>query len=116
MRYIILIVLNAPIIAIALLNIITRFKLKKIDKRRFRRSLVLWLIIILVLIGSFPLYNLWLGRPLLESELLSWFDIIQTTAIVYLLYFVSRQSQRSEETEKRLRELHQELSIRLSDK
>jgi hypothetical protein len=114
MRYIVLIVLNLPIILIALLNIITRYKIKKISKSRYYTQLIMWLMILIILLGSFPIYNLLTNRPVLDSITLSSFDIIQTTAIVYLIYFINDQRQKIDEAQRRLRDLHQELSIKIS--
>ena len=37
MRYLVLLLLNLPIILLALLNIITQYKIGKIPRQRFRR-------------------------------------------------------------------------------
>lgn len=116
MRYIILVLLNVPIILLALINIITKYKLKKITKDRLRGQLFLWLAILVVLICSFPLYNYLSGRPPLDAHELSLFDIVQTTAIILLLYIANSQRQKVETNERIVRELHQELSILLSKK
>jgi len=68
------------------------------------------------LVCSFPIYNLLSGKPLLDSSELSLFDIVQTTAIILIFYVVNRQRQRIEQNEKIIRDLHQELSIKLSQK
>lgn len=114
MRYVILVLLNIPIIMLALVNIITQYKLRRVSPNRFRHQIILWLIVLVVLLGSFPLYNYLVGRPPLDSTELSSFDIIQTTAIVFLFYALHNQRQKSEQNERRLRDLHQELSIKLS--
>ena len=116
MRYLILVLLNLPIILVALVNIVTQYKLKKVSAGRFRHQLILWIVIMVVLIGSFPLYNMANGKAAFNSEELSLFDIVQTTAIIFLFYIVNNQRQRNDQSERRLRELHQELSIVLSDK
>lgn len=116
MRYLILLLLNVPIISIALLNLITRFKLRRITKRRFRVQMILWAILLVILIFSFPLYNLLTNKPPLDSQELSLFDIVQTTAIIFLVYVVNSMRLKSEWNEKRIRELHQEISIKLSSK
>ena len=116
MRYLILVLLNLPIILVALVNIVTQYKLKKVSAGRFRHQLILWIVIMVVLIGSFPLYNMANGKAAFDSEELSLFDIVQTTAIILLFYIVNNQRQRNDQIERRLRELHQELSIKLSDK
>jgi hypothetical protein len=114
MRYIILIALNLPIILLAFVNILTQYKLKKISATRFRAQLLCWIIILVLLVGSFPLYNAINGHPLLYSKELTLFDIVQTAAIIYLFYIVNHQRQKIEHNDKSVRELHQELSIRLS--
>ena len=116
MRYIILILLILPIIFLALVNIITQYKLNKITKRRFRWQLAMWLFILIVLVCSFPAFNYINGNPILYSGSLSLFDIIQTTLIVAFIYILNKQRQKIDQTEKTLRDLHQELSIKLSKK
>lgn len=115
MRYIILVLLNTPIILLAFLNILTRYKMDKMSKQRFRRQLFLWAFILIVLVCSFPFYNRLHNRPLLDSTDLSTFDIVQTTVIIGLVYILNNIRQKTEETERRLRDLHQELSIKLSE-
>lgn len=78
--------------------------------------MILWAILLVILVFAFPLYNLFTSKPLLDSEELSLFDIIQTTAIIFLIYVVNNMRLKNEWNEKRIRELHQEVSIRLSSK
>ena len=115
MRYLVLVLLNVPIILAALINIVTQYKLRKVSPARFRHQQIIWLILMIVLIGSFPLYNISIGHPPLDSSELSLFDILQTTAIILLFYIVNNQRQRIDQNERRLRDLHQELSIKLSN-
>ena len=100
---------------LALVNIVTDYKLKKISVNRFRNQIFLWILILIVVIGSFPVYNILVGRPPLDSSELSLFDIVQTTIIIFLLYAINSQRQRIEQNEQRLKKLHQEISIRLSN-
>lgn len=116
MRYIVLILINIPVIFLALLSLTTKYKMGKIDSNRYRWQIVFWLALFILLASSFPIYNILTGRPALESSTLSFFDIVQTTAVIVLLYIVNTQRQKSEQIERRLRDLHQELSIQLSDK
>ncbi len=116
MRYIILVLLNTPIILLALATIITQYKLNKVSKNRFRHQLILWVVVLVVLVGSFPLYNLSVGRAPLDSSELSSFDIVQITAIVLLFYTTNSARQQIDQLERRLRDLHQEVSIRMSMK
>lgn len=116
MRYLILILLNIPAILLAFVGIITQYKLKPASKRHFQHQLILWVTLSVVLVGSYPAYNYIAGRAPLDSSDLSIFDIVQTTAIVALIYAANTQRQRAESNERRLNDLHQELSIMLSEK
>lgn len=115
MRYLALIVLNIPIIFLAFLSITTKYKLGVISRRRFYQQVILWFTILLVIISSFPVYNLFHNRQVLDSLDLSVFDILQTTLIILLIYIANDQRQRINTTERRLRDLHQELSIKMSN-
>lgn len=115
MRYLILVIINLPIVFLAFLNIITQYKMKRIDKERFIHQTLLWLIISLVLILAFPIYNLANGRAIFSSVELSFFDIAEITSIVFLFYTVNNQIRKLNNTERRLRDLHQEMSIILSE-
>jgi len=116
MRYVLLVLLNIPIIILALVNIIIQYKTKKVTVTHFRHQLILWLVILVVLVISFPIYNYAIDRPLLDSSALSFFDIAQTTAIVYMVYTLNNQRRRIEQNERFARDLHQEVSIRLASK
>lgn len=116
MRYIILVLLNLPLVLLAFINGITLFKLNKISRLRFMTQTLVWLVILIVLVGSFPFYNYLNHRPILDSHELSLFDIIQTVAIVFLLYITNNQRRKVDQLERRVRDLHQEVSIKLSEK
>jgi len=116
MRYALLVLLNAPTILMALSNAITQHKLGKVSSERFRHQLVLWLVLLIVLAGSFPIYNYLNDKPLLKSEDLSLLDIAQTTVLVYLIYIINNHRRKLEQNERTIRDLHQEISIILSRK
>ncbi len=114
MRYIILVLVNTPVIMLALINLLTQYKTHKISKPHFRHQIILWIVILIVLIGSFPLYNYVVGQPLFDSSELSSFDIVEITVIIFLIYIANRQRQRIDRNDKLIRDLHREVSIRLS--
>jgi hypothetical protein len=116
MRYAVLVILNLPVILIAFINILAQYKMHKISRQRFWRQVFMWFVIFVVLIGSFPLYNHLNNKPIFDSSELSLFDIAQTTAVIFLIYAINYQRQQIERTEKTVRDLHQELSMRLSKK
>ncbi len=113
-RYLLLLILNLPFIAAAILNATVNYKLNKSTKRSFIIRLIFWLSLLVGLIMAEPLYNFLFNNKLTDTEPLSLFDVIQITAIVILLYFVNRSRAKIDELEKRVQDLHQEVSIRLA--
>lgn len=116
MRYLLLVLLNLPIVLLAFVSLLTKYKIKHISKERFRSQILLWCIILAVVVGSFPVYNIVMGNAAFESRDFSLFDIVQTTVIIILIYVINGQRQKIEHVDRRLRDLHQELSIVLSSK
>lgn len=115
-RYLLLFLLNLPLVLAGLLSALTRYKLGKVPKRRFIAQSLLWLTMLTGLIIAQPLYEWLYSNELTQTEPLSLFDVIQITAIVVTFYVAYRTRAKLEETERRLNDLHQEMSIKLSKK
>jgi hypothetical protein len=114
-RYLLLLLLNLPFIMVAILSAITHYKLGKSSRRRLVLQLFLWVTILFGLAIAQPLYEWLYTNKLTQTEPLSLFDVIQVTAIVITFYIANRTRVVLEETERRLGDLHRELSIRLSE-
>ena len=108
--------LNLPFVLVGLLSSLTQYKLRVITRKRFWTQALFWSIILGGLVMAEPLYNWLYSHNLTQTEPLSLFDVIQITAIVVLLYSTNRTRSKVETLENRLRKLHQELSIKLSEK
>jgi energy-coupling factor transporter transmembrane protein EcfT len=104
MRYAFLFLLNLPVILMAMLNILTQYKLKKISKRRFTHQFYFWLLVLLALLLSFPVYNSIHGKALLSSSQLSLIDITESTAIIYLVYIINNLRRKIEQNERFFRD------------
>ncbi len=113
-RYTLLFILNLPFVLAALLNIFINYKLGKSSKRSSVLRTFFWAIILLGLAFAQPLYDFLFSHKLTESEPLSLFDVVQITAIIIVFYVANRSRAKVENLEKRVQDLHQELSIRLS--
>lgn len=114
-RYLILILLNTPLILAGVLSAVVAYKLKRINIRRFIFRVSLWLIILLGLLFTEPIYNFLFSRNLTQTEPLSLFDVIQITGIIFTLFLANRAHIKADLLERRLNDLHQELSIKLSN-
>lgn len=110
-RYLLLFLLNLPFIMAALLSEITQYKLRKTSKRKFIIRFSGWLIALIGLALAEPIYIWLFNNKLTNTEPLSLFDVVQITAIVIVFYIANRTQLKTKILERRLHDLHQELSI-----
>ncbi len=114
-RYLILIILNTPLIIVAMINTLVGYKLKHMTKRRFMFGIAFWVILLAALICVKPVYSFLFSNNLTQTEPLSLFDVMQITGIIFTLFIANKAYGKADLLERRLQDLHQELSIRLSD-
>lgn len=115
-RYLVLLLLNLPFILLAILSILTQYKLGKISRRRFFTQLAIWVSIITGLALAEPIYSWLFSNNLTQTESLSLFDVVLFTGLVVSFYISNRNRVQIDNLTKRTQDLHQELSIRLSEK
>lgn len=113
-RYVLLILINLPLILIGILNAIVSYKLGRSNKKHLIFRLILWLGILAGLVFAEPIYYFLFSKGLTQTEPLSLFDVIQITGIIIVLFVASQAYARTTVLEKQIRDLHQELSIRIS--
>ncbi len=63
-----------------------------------------------------PIYRFLFSNNLTQTEPLSLFDVMQITGIVIALFLANRSRTKLDILERRVQDLHQELSIQLSKK
>jgi len=115
-RYLILLILNIPLIVAALLGILVEYKLGKLSTKKFLFQTSIWLVIFAGLASAQPIYHFLFSNNRTQTEPLSLFDVIQITGIITVLFMANRSRIKVETLERRVQDLHQELSIRLSEK
>lgn len=115
-RYLILIILNAPLIIAAMINTLVGYKLKRVSRRRFIFGMAFWLVLLVGLICVEPIYSFLFSNNLTETEPLSLFDVMQITGIIFTLFIANKAYGKVDLLERRVQDLHQELSIELSKK
>lgn len=115
-RYLLLVLLNLPLIVAGLLGALVDFKLGKISRKKYVGQTLLWLFILLGLAAAKPIYEFLFTNQLTETEPLSLFDVIQITGVVLVLFMANRSRIKVDTLERKVQDLHQELSIRLSEK
>jgi hypothetical protein len=115
-RYLLLFLLNLPFILAGLLSTITQYKLQRISRLRAIIQTLMWLTILVGLSLAHSLYEWLFAHNLTATEPLSLFDVVQITAIVFIFYIAHRTRSHVDTLEHRLQDLHQELSIKLSER
>lgn len=113
-RYLILLILNAPLVLAALLSSLVEYKMGKLSGKSFARQVVIWCVIFSGLAGAKFIYEFLFSNGLTQTEPLSLFDVIEITGIITVLFMSNRSRIKVETLERRVQDLHQELSIRLS--
>ncbi len=109
-----MVILNLPLIIAGILSAVVAYKLKQTNRRRLIFRISLWLFILLGLLLAEPLYTFLFSNHLTQSEPLSLFDVIQITGIIFTLFIANRAHIKADLLERRIQDLHQELSIQLS--
>lgn len=115
-RYQLLLLLTLPFILLAILGAITRYKLNRLTKKRLITQSMIWLLVLIGLASTEAIYNWLFTNRMTQTEPLSLFDVIQITAIVIVFYIANHSYTKIESLEKRVQDLHQELSIKISNK
>lgn len=114
-RYLLLVILNIPLIIAGTLNAIVSYKLGHSSRRRFVVRIIVWVIIFISLLFTKSIYDLLFSNKLTQTEPLSLFDVAQITGIIFTFYIANQAYIRTDLLERRIQDLHQELSIRLSE-
>lgn len=114
-RYTILVLLNLPLITAALLNAVVSYNLKHISGKRLVLKIFFWLTVLCGLFFTETIYTFLYNEGLTQTEPLSLFDVLQITGVIYVFYLINRLYVKVDVLERKMKNLHQELSIRISD-
>jgi hypothetical protein len=114
-RYLILVILNTPLVFAAILNAFVSYNLKHLSFRRFVMKVGFWIAVFTGLVFAQSIYRFLYSQGLTQTEPLSLFDVIQITGVIYVFYLVNRLYVKVDVLERRIQDLHQEVSIRLSE-
>ena len=113
-RYLILLLLNTPLVLAALVSALVDYKMGKYSKKKYIGQSFIWLTIFAGLASTKIIYEFLFSNHLTQTEPLSLFDVMQITGIIVVLFIANRSRIKLEALERRTQDLHQELSIRMS--
>ena len=115
-KYSLLVILNIPFVIFGVINTLLMYREKTIQKLSTITRLIFWGFILIGLIFAQELYSLLLEKGLTDTTPLSLADVILVTGVVLTLSLCISLYSKVELLEKRISDLHEELSIRLSIK
>ena len=111
-KYNILIYFCVPILVLFLLRIYDNYKRKKISKRGMSILLGFWAFAFVGIIFNKYIFNFLEKSRLIDSTPLSLYDVVQITAIIFLIYIVFRQSFKIEDLKSKITKLNQEIALK----
>jgi hypothetical protein len=103
-----------PLIIAGMMNAVVNYKLGHTSRKRFTFKFLFWLIILLGIVFAEPLYEFLFSNNLTQTEPLSLFDVMEITGIIFTIFIANQAYGKADVLERRVQDLHQELSIRLS--
>lgn len=102
-------------VAAGIVSAVVSHRLQQSSNRAFMVRMGLWIVILVGIIFAQPIYDFLFSNKLTETEPLSLFDVIQITGIIFTLFIANRAYIKADMLESRVQDLHQELSIRISE-
>jgi len=115
-KYVLLLILNTPFVFFGILKGYVSYAKKTIKLSGFMLRLAFWGTILTGLIFGESIYDYLVRNGLTDSTPLSVPDVLQITGIILCLSLILRLYTKCETLEHQLVQLHQEVSIELSER
>lgn len=112
-KYLLLVLINAPIVLIGVVRAVTRYKTKpaRISKNKAVVETVFWLAIGIGLSFVEPLYNTLIQHNLTDSPPMSLFDVVLLTLFVFCLLMIVETNEELTALKKIVTRIHEKLAI-----
>lgn len=112
-KYLLLVLINAPVVLVGVVRAITRFKTKpaRISKSKCIAEVVFWLAIGVGLSFVEPIYNTLIRHNLTDSPPMSLFDVALLTLFVFALLLIVETNEEMTTLKKTVTRIHERLAI-----
>lgn len=112
-KYLLLVLINTPIVLIGIMRAITRYNTKpaRISKNKAVAEVVFWLSIGVALSFAQPIYNAAVRYNLTDSTPMSLFDVAVLTLFVFALLLIVETNEELTALKKTVSRLHERLAI-----
>lgn len=113
-KYALLALLNVPFVLFGALKAWSAFKKGRMQPIDFSMHIVFWLVVLSGLVFSEKIYNLLVAKGLTDSTPLSLADVVLVTGLNFCLFLILRLYSKTERLERRMTDLHEQLSLEFS--
>jgi glucan phosphoethanolaminetransferase (alkaline phosphatase superfamily) len=110
-RFLLLILINLPIILVGIISAITDYKTKRSSKRKYIAEVTLWLLIGVGLVFIEPIYNTLIRYNLTNSTPMSLFDIVLLTLVLLCLFLIKQTNEKNMQLANKVARMHENLAI-----
>ena len=112
-KYLLLVLINAPVMLIGIVRAITRYKTKpaRISKNKAVAEVLFWLAIGIGLSFVEPFYNELIRHNLTDSPPMSLFDVALLTLFVFSLLLIVETNEELTALKKTVTRIHEKLAI-----
>ena len=114
-KYVLLVLINIPLLIVGVVSALTHYKTKRISKRRMVVEVAFWVSIGVALFFAQPLYNALVEHNLTDSQPMSLFDIALLTIIIFCLLLIKSSNERITQLHKKISRMHENLAISSAD-
>lgn len=113
-KFLVLLLVNLPIVVIGVLGAITSYKTSRISKKRSIIEVSVWLLVGLGLFFIQPAYNLLIEYELTDSEPMSLFDILLLTLVLLAALFIKNANEKISLLNRKISQIHEHIVIKES--
>lgn len=112
-KYLLLVLINSPLVLIGIVRAITRYKTKpaRISKNKAVVEVIFWVSIGVALSFAQPIYNALVRYNLTDSTPMSLFDVAVLTLFVFALLLIVETNEELTALKKTVSRLHEKLAI-----
>lgn len=114
-KYTLLIILNLPFVIFGIIKAIVAYKTGAVQRGGLVLRLLFWSAVGIGLLFARNFYNLLRERGLTDTAPLSLADVVLVTGVIFSMFLILRLYAKLDQTEKRLTDMHEKMSIELSD-
>lgn len=114
-RFLILVLINLPVVLIGIIGAITSYKTSRTTKKRYITEVIGWVLVGVALVLIEPAYNLLLKSHLTSSDSMSIFDVVLLTLILLLGLLIIRANEKISLLNKKISRIHEHVAIKESE-